>query len=398
MENLFVKLFIKNKDNVKDERVRRQYGVLASVFGIISNAIVCTIKIIVGLLSSTISILADGINNLADALSSFVALFGFKISGKKADKKHPYGHQRMEYIAAFVVSVIIVVLGVQLIINSIDKIKNPGEISSKFWLNVSILGGAILIKAYQAFFNYKIGKRIDSQALRATAADSRNDCISTLVVLVGYIISYYTKVNLDGYFGLAVGVFICISGFKLVFESASPLLGEAPDPELIEKFEALVLKYDCVLGIHDLEIHSYGPSKIYASCHVEVDSKGDLIEMHDSIDQIEHECKAKLGILTTLHLDPILVGDIKTNEMRSFVEQILLENLPFKWSIHDFRIVTGPTHTNLIFDVVVPCDIKETNEEVEELIKELIHSKDESVFVVVNIDIDLNNILDDSNR
>lgn len=386
MYNLLIKLFVKNKDDIKDENVRGSYGALASVFGIVSNTIVCIMKIVVGLFTKTISILADGINNLADALSCFVSLFGFHMSKKRADKKHPYGHQRIEYLAGFIVSVIIIVLGIQLIINSVERIIEPEEITDKFVLNIVILSIAIIVKIYQALFNYRIGKKIDSPTLKATAIDSRNDVLATIAVLIGLIISHYTKYNLDAYFGIIVGLFICISGIKLVLETSSPLIGEAPDPEVVKEMMDLILNNDLILGAHDLEIHSYGPSKKFASCHVEVDSRGDLVTLHDVIDQIEMECRKKYGIITTLHLDPILVGDKKTSEYKEFVLNTLMENLTFSFSIHDFRIVTGPTHTNVIFDLVVPYELEETDEEIEKKVEKLIHEKDETVFSVVNID------------
>ena len=392
MYKLLVRLFIKNKDDVKNEKVRSSYGVLASAFGIFSNMLASALKIVVGFLSSTISILADGINNLADMLSSVVALIGFKLSRKKPDKEHPYGHERIEYIAGFIISAVIVILGVQLIIDSVKEIGVDKAPSDKFWLNVGVLVAAILIKLYQAIFNFKVGKTINSTTIKATAIDSRNDIIATSIVLVGYIISYFTKVNLDSYLGTLVGLFITYSGFKLILESSSTLLGEAPDKDLVQRFKDILESNNIVLGIHDLEIHSYGPSKVYASCHVEVDSRGDILTLHDEIDRLENRCKTELGVQTTLHLDPLLVDDPLTNELKEFVLETLKE-LPFKWNIHDFRIVTGPTHTNTIFDIVIPFDVEETEEEIKVLVNDLINTRRSDVFAVVDIDYDHNDTL-----
>lgn len=262
MDSILVKLFIKDYKNTQSEDVRIKYGALASIFGIVSNVIICAFKIVIGVISGALSILADGINNLSDALNSIVSLLGFKMSQKKPDKEHPYGHQRMEYIAGFIVSVIVCVLGVQLILEAIDKIRNPGSEVSYFYLNLGILCFAIIIKLYQAILYRSIGKKINSQTLIATSTDSRNDVISTSLVLVGLIISKFTGYNLDGYFGLAVGLLVCYSGIKLVMEASNPLLGEAPSKELVHEIERRIKAHDVVIGIHDLEIHSYGPSII----------------------------------------------------------------------------------------------------------------------------------------
>ena len=280
-----------------------------------------------------------------------------------------------------------------MVVDSYEAIGEPAADKSKFIINVIVLALAILIKLYQALFNYKVGKKINSQAILATATDSRNDVIATSVVLIGLVVSYFVNYNLDGYLGMVVGGFITFSGFKLVFETTSPLLGEAADPELVKQFKELVEQNNVVLGIHDLEIHSYGPSKMFATCHVEVDSRGDLYTLHDEIDRIEHRCRDELGIQTTLHLDPILVDDPVTNELKEMVMQLLEENIPFKWAIHDFRVVTGPTHTNMIFDIVVPFDIKEDDDEVIELVSSIINSNNPQLFAVVEVDRDVSNIL-----
>lgn len=375
MLNLLVKIFVKNHDDIKNEKVRTAYGTLASCFGIVSNLVVSLLKLIAGFMTNTISIVADGFNNLSDMLSSLISLFGFKMSQKKADKEHPYGHQRIEYIASFIVSVIIVVLGVQLISDSVEKIRHPEAISDKFILNVVILVIAIFIKLYQALFNYSIGKKINSIALKATASDSRNDVIATSAVLIGLIISHFSNYNLDGYIGLLVGLLICYSGFKLVFESASPLIGEAPNEKLIEDIKTTINRSEIILGIHDLQIHSYGPSINFASCDVEVDSRLDLVTVHEEIDNIESICREKYQVKLTIHVDPVLVGDKKTEMCKEFVEDIMKDTFDFKYAIPDFRIVNKTNSTKIVCSLVIPYDVKIKDEDIIRIIEEKVKER-----------------------
>ncbi len=386
MINLLTKMFIKNKEDIKNDKVRSAYGTLASIFGIVSNLVVSTMKLIVGFITNTISIVADGFNNLSDSLSCFVSLFGFKMSQKKADKEHPYGHQRIEYIASFIVSVIIVVLGVQLIGSSIEKIRFKEEVTDKFVLNVVILSIAIIIKLYQSYFNYKIGRKINSLALIATAADSRNDVIATSAVLVGLIISHFSGYNLDGYIGLLVGLLICYSGFKLVFESASPLIGEAPNLELIQDLKNTILESELIIGVHNLQIHSYGPSINFASCDVEVDSNLDLITVHEEIDNIESICRQRYQIKLTMHVDPVLVGDKNTQEYKDFILSLLNQTFNFKCMVLDFRVGMKSSGTKINFNLVVPYDIKLSDEEIVNILKEKVMEKDSKIELLVYID------------
>lgn len=378
-------------ENLNDTRTK--IGTYTSIFGILSNLIISLFKIIVGLISSTISIVADGINNLSDSLTSIISLFGFKMGNKKPDKKHPYGHKRIEYICSFVISLIICILGFELIIESIKQLNNKEVNTNYYVLNIIILSVAILIKLVQAIVYKKIGKKINSKSLENNSIDSRNDIISTFVVLLCLIISKYINFNLNNYASILVGIFIVYSGIKLIYESSTPLIGETPSKELVYKLEELIKSNKVVLGIHDLEIHSYGEGVIFSTCHVEVDSKGDLLELHDEIDQIEHLVKKELNLHLTIHLDPILVGDKLTDKLKSMTLKVLNENLNFKYQIHDFRVVGGKTHTNVIFDIVIPYGLKMKVSEIEELIESLIHKEDEKIFAVVNIDYDLNDEL-----
>ena len=305
--NILIKLFIKNYKDVNNPQVRQKYGNLASIFGIISNFFICVLKLIFGLLFNLISLIADGFNNLSDAGSSLVSLIGFKLSSKPADKDHPYGHARIEYIAGLAVSIIISILGVQLITNSIsgiiDNFNKPFQKMEQieFIITIVVLSISILVKIFQGLFYKKIGKRISSLALIATSTDSRNDVLATSFVLVGIIISQCCSFYIDGYLGCIVGIFILISGFKLIKETSNPLIGEKVDDELVKKLVHKILSYDGVLGIHDLQIHNYGPKTYYASIHVEVDASKDILSTHDMIDNIEkeilHEYRVKWKVL-----------------------------------------------------------------------------------------------------
>lgn len=353
MTKLLIKLFVKNNKEVNNPKVRRSYGTLASIVGIVSNTILCILKLIIGFLSGMISITADALNNLTDASSSIVSLIGFKISGKPADKSHPFGHARMEYITGFMVSIVVAVLGIELIFTSIEKIFSPDPVLKNIFWPIVILVIAVFAKIYQALFNFKVGKIIQSTSLKATAVDSRNDVIATTVVIIGLVISYFTNFNLDGYLGAAVGAFILISGVKLIFETAQPLLGQKPEENVVKSFVELITSFDGILGLHDLQIHSYGPNCIFASCHVEVDAAKDILVSHDLVDNIEKACLEKLKINTVLHMDPVVLNDPLLDKIKTEVKTII-DNYDIKLSMHDFRIVTGPTHTNIVFDIVVP--------------------------------------------
>jgi cation diffusion facilitator family transporter len=360
-------------------------------------------KFIVGLLLSIISITADAVNNLADASSSFVSLIGIKLSNKPADNDHPFGHARIEYIAGFVVSILIAALGIVLIyssiVNIIDVATGAKEIvkmeSLEFYITIATLSLAILLKIYQAYVNYSIGKKINSTVLKATATDSRNDVIATSVVLLGTIINYFftiERVSIDGILGSLVGIFIGISGYKLIIETVDPLLGKAPEREIVQELTQKILSYENILGIHDLQMHSYGPNCIFATCHVEIDSQIDVLISHDLIDNIEKDCLKDLKIFTTIHMDPVVLNDPFQDELKIKVLDMLKE-FPFPCSIHDFRIVKGPTHTNIVFDLLVPMNEKLSDSQIKNLVINQIKLLDESYFAYPTIDRDYTNHL-----
>lgn len=398
MVDFFARIFIKDYKNVKDGNVRRKYGILASLFGILSNLLISAMKLVVGLLFHLISITADAVNNLADASSSIVSLIGIRLSAKPADKDHPFGHARSEYLAGFIVAIIVASLGIVLIINSAEDIietalgnKVAEKMSStEALITFIILAVSIVLKLYQALFNYSVGKKIDSTVLKATAADSRNDVIATAVVLIGTIIGQYTnptRVSIDGILGVAVGVFIGISGYKLIVSTADPLLGKAPDLDVVNAFTAKILSYEGVIGMHDLQMHSYGPNCIFATCHVEVDASVNILTSHDLIDNIERACLSDLKIFTTIHIDPIVLDDPLQNELKSEVLSLVKE-LSFPCSIHDFRIVKGDTHINLIFDLLVPMEEKLTDRQIKTILSDKISLLNPNYYTVITIDRD----------
>ena len=391
MFKLLTKLFIKNHDDYSNNKVRIAYGKLSSVVGIISNLFLCVVKIVTGLLTSSIAITADGINNLSDAGSSIITLIGFKLSSIPADREHPYGHQRIEYITGLLVSFVILIIGLSLMKSSIEKIATPTseELERNTQLiMIGILAIAIAIKTWQSIFYRKVGKLINSMTLIATATDSLNDCISTSFVLVSLIITlFFPTILLDGYMGLIVSIIIIISGIKLIKETVSPLIGEAPTKEFIEATTKKILSYPGVLGIHDLTIHSYGPAKTFITVHVEVDSKVDIITSHDIIDNIEHDFMNEKGICLVIHMDPIDIANEKTIKLKEQITEIIVnidENLHF----HDFRVVHGETHTNILFDIVVPIKYHITDEELMERLEKEVKNINKTYRLIMTIDRD----------
>lgn len=389
MTKLLRKLFIKDYLNVNDPKIREKHGILASFVGIITNLILTTFKILIGIITASISIIADALNNLTDMASCIVNLFGFKLANKPADKKHPFGHERIEYIAGLIISFIIIVLAVVLGYTSVLKIINQtNDTNINVWTFI-ILGGAILVKIWQSFFYRSLAKTINSVSLKASAQDSLNDVISTAVVLVVSIICYATngQVNLDSYAGILVALFIVYSGIKLVIETANPLIGISPDNELVKKVVDDILLYDGVLGIHDLMCHSYGPTKVFMTIHVEVDSSVDVLVSHDLIDNIENEVGKKHNLMLTIHMDPI---DTKSEETIKLKEQTnkILNNLDSSLTFHDFRIVKGETHTNVLFDVVMSFESKLSEDDVINYLKEEFNKINKKYNLVIKIDRD----------
>ena len=384
MGKLLIRIFVKDHENTDDPRVRERYGKFAGVVGIVSNLILCIMKILIGLVSRSIAIIADGINNLADASSSIITIVGFKLASQPEDEDHPYGHARIEYLTGLFISIVIIVIGLQLLRTSIDKILHPDPLEFSC-LTIIILVAAILIKLWQSLFNRSIGRKIRSVTLMATAADSRNDVISTSAVLISVIVGKFTGIQIDGYMGCLVALFIIWSGIQLVRETTSPLLGEAPDQELVDSIAEIVKKEPGVLGIHDLMVHNYGPGKIFASMHIEVDADGDLMESHDMIDNIEKRIKDELHVEFVVHMDPVKTDDPLITKMKKIIADALLP-LDGVDNIHDFRIVPGPTHTNIIFDVVLAADCSLSEKEITGIAAEAARSVDNDFYVVITFD------------
>lgn len=384
MTNFLIKHFIPNASDVKSPAVRQRYGVVSGVVGILCNALLCTAKIAAGLLTGAVSIVADGINNLSDGGSCVVSLLGFKMAGKPADDKHPFGHGRIEYVAGLIVSFIIVLMGVELAKTSLDKIFHPEEISFS-WITPAVLGISILVKLWMCFFNRKMGDKIDSAVLRATAMDSLSDVAATSAVLAGFVIGYWARVNLDGYLGVLVALFILYTGVSTAKGTLDLLLGEAPDPEFVKQIQQEVLSYPEIIGVHDLIVHNYGPGHSIVSLHAEVPCDVDILKIHDTIDNAERDLKKKFDCEVVIHMDPIITDDKETNEIHQKLSSIV-RLLDSRVTIHDFRMVKGPTHTNLIFDIVVPHQFRLTDDQVVESLRQAVKALDARYEIVVNVD------------
>lgn len=384
MTNFLIKHFIPNASDVKSPAVRQRYGVVSGVVGILCNALLCTAKIAAGLLTGAVSIVADGINNLSDGGSCVVSLLGFKMAGKPADDKHPFGHGRIEYVAGLIVSFIIVLMGVELAKTSLDKIFHPEEISFS-WITPAVLGISILVKLWMCFFNRKMGDKIDSAVLRATAMDSLSDVAATSAVLAGFVIGYWARVNLDGYLGVLVALFILYTGVSTAKGTLDLLLGEAPDPEFVKQIQQEVLSYPEIIGVHDLIVHNYGPGHSVVSLHAEVPCDVDILKIHDTIDNAERDLKKKFDCEVVIHMDPIITNDKETNEIHQKLSSIV-RLLDSRVTIHDFRMVKGPTHTNLIFDIVVPHQFRLTDDQVVESLRQAVKALDARYEIVVNVD------------
>ena len=379
-----VRLFIKDCDNVTDPAVRERYGILSGAVGIVLNLLLSAGKLFAGLMTGSISITADAFNNLSDAGSSVVTLVGFKLAGQKADDDHPFGHGRMEYLAGLLVSLMILLVGVELGRSSIGKILHPEAVDFSL-VSTGILAASILVKLWMGQFNRGLGRKIGSAAMAATAADSISDAVATAAVLAGTLVNRFAHVNIDGWVGLAVAVFILRSGWGAAKDTINPLLGERPDPELVRGIRDLVLSHPQVAGMHDLIIHDYGPGRRLCSFHAEVPQDADILDAHDAIDHIEREIQETFGIETTVHMDPIATDDEKVNQLRLQVSALAQAVEP-EMTIHDFRVVRGPTHTNVIFDAVVPHKCRLTDEEVLQRLRRAVSALDPAYQAVIQID------------
>ena len=384
MTEALIRLFIKNPEKTHDPAVRAAYGNLASWVGILCNLALCAGKFMVGTLSGSISVAADAVNNLSDASSSVVSLLGFRLGSRPADEEHPYGHARFEYLSGLAVAVMVLVIGLELGKTSLGKILAPTPVTFS-WVTVGVLAASILVKLWMALFNRKVGGRIHSGALIATAADSRNDVLTTGAVLTAALISHFARVELDGWMGLAVALFILYSGVGLVKSTIDPLLGLAPDPELVKYIHERVMSYPNVLGTHDLMVHDYGPGRQFASVHVEMAAEKDVLESHDIIDNIERDFLENDGLHVVIHFDPIVTSDERVGDMRRWLSEAVKE-IDGALTIHDLRMVPGPTHTNLIFDCVVPAGFAMSELDVKQAIKHLVRQKDPRYFCVITVE------------
>lgn len=382
MITCLAKFWIRESDS--EEKKRRVYGTLGAVVGIFLNICLFTGKYLAGFFSGSIAIMADAFNNLSDAGSSFISLIGFVFSGKKPDLDHPFGHGRIEYLAGLGVSFLILLMGVELAKNSVQKILHPVSVQIST-LSIAVLSASILVKLYMAYYNHAIGKKIRSATMAATATDSLSDAAATTVVLLAMLFLAVTGINIDGYCGILVAVFILAAGIGAAKETVSPLLGQAPDPEFVKEIKELVMQHEEVLGIHDMAVHDYGPGRVMVSLHAEVSGDGNIYELHDLIDRIERELKEKLHCETVIHMDPIDVGNEKTVEMKEEMVK-LVKAIDERLTIHDFRMVTGTTHHNMIFDVVIPADFKLSQEELKDIIQKKVWEKWPDYYVVIDID------------
>lgn len=382
--NFLIKKFIKNYQDTESQEVREQYGSLVSVISILCNIVLACSKLLVGVISKSISIQADALNNFSDVGSNLATLFGFKLAGKHPDIDHPYGHGRYEYISGLMISFLILMVALQSLKEAIFKIFKPEEINFSY-ISVLVLFFSILVKLFMGRMNRVIGEKIQSSSLKAASQDSYNDMITTFAALISMFLSHYAALNIDGWIGLVVSLFVLKAGYEVFQDTLGPLLGQAPDKQLVKEIEDLVLSYDGVLGIHDFIMHDYGPGRSFVTLHAEVDSHSDILEIHDKIDLAEREILRKFKIHATIHLDPIDSQNEMVNELKKKVTQII-ENINSEYTLHDFRIVTGPTHTNILFDVVIPASDTTDTTKLKQLIDKKVKEIDNHYFTVVEID------------
>ncbi|MGN0135237.1 cation diffusion facilitator family transporter [Anaerotignum sp.] len=384
MTKLLLRFFVKNHENTEDPAVRASIGKLAGATGIVCNCVLFLGKLLAGLLAGSVSIIADAVNNLSDASSSLVTLLGFRLAQQPADADHPYGHARYEYLSGLIVAVLILVIGVELVKSSVGKIIHPEPVAFSV-ATIAILAVSIAVKLWMSLFFGALGKKIKSTTLAATSADSRNDVISTAAVLLGCLAGYFFSVNIDGFIGLLVAVFILYSGINIVKETISPLLGQRADAELVEKILTLVLSHEKVLGVHDLLIHDYGPGRCFASLHAELSAAEDAIACHEMIDHIENEVMSELNVDLVIHYDPVVMDDAERNEMRKILDEIILEIDP-RLSMHDFRMVGSGEQTKLVFDLAVPYDMGQQYGELKEKIDKSLLEKEKPYQTEIRFD------------
>ena len=381
---LLSRLLIADRENTESPKVRKAYGVLCGAVGILLNVLLFAGKLFAGTLSGSIAVTADAFNNLSDAGSSAVTLLGFQLGGQKADREHPFGHGRIEYLSGLAVALLIKLMGVELAKSSIGKIRHPEPVQSGALVTVILLA-AIAVKLYMFLYNRTVGKKINSVAMEATAADSLSDCVATTAVLGATLVGQFTGLMIDGWCGIVVSAFILWSGFNAGKDTLDPLLGQPPAPEFVQHIKDLVMAHKEIIGIHDLLVHDYGPGRCMISLHAEVSASNDILDIHDAIDNIEREMKETLGCDAVIHMDPVVVDDGVTSETRQKVAT-LVRCIDDELTIHDFRMVTGPTHTNVIFDVVVPHRFRLTDQEVEEKVQNAVRTLDGNYYAVITVE------------
>lgn len=386
MTNLLIKLFIRSPRDVSSPAVRRAYGTLASAVGIVLNLLLAAGKFTVGFLFGAISVQADAVNNLSDAGSQIISLVTFKMASKPADRDHPFGHARIEYVTSMIVSFLILLVGWELLSGSVDKVFHPAETVFS-WLSVAVLGASVLVKLWLCLFNRKIAKRIDSSVMRATAADSLSDAGATFAVLVATLVYKLTGFDPDAYMGILVALLILWAGVKILNDTKNSILGEKPSEETVAMIEAMVEEFreQGAIGLHDLVVHNYGPGRVMASLHVEVDGDADIYASHDMADLIERRLRVECGIEATVHMDPIAIRDPRVAELKAYAEGIA-RGVDSRLCLHDFRIVPGETHTNLIFDIAVPFELTATDAEIRSGVADAIHEGNEHLFAVITVD------------
>ena len=384
MTDLILQIFVRDHKNTEDPAVRDKCGRVAGAVGIVTNFLLFLMKIIVGTVFHSVSVTADAVNNLTDSGSSVVTLIGFKMASKPADEKHPFGHARIEYLSGVIVSFIVIFLGLQLGMSSIEKILTPEE-NALTPVALVVLVISILAKLWQCLFYRKVGRMIKSESVEATSKDSRNYVIATSVVLLGAVITMLTGVNLDGYMGAAVALFIVFSGVQLTISTADPLLGQAPEGELVQTITEKMLSYPGIIGMHDLAVHNYGVGRCFASAHCEVDAKNDILVSHDLIDNIERDFSRDLCIHMVIHLDPVIVGDARTDALHRKVQSLVTALYPTV-TIHDFRVIWGVTHSNIVFDAAVPFSVKDSDAVITQKLEAEIQKLDPDYRTVVTID------------
>lgn len=384
MIRLLTKLFIKNPEDISSPAVRQAYGVLSGAVGIFLNLALFAGKFAAGLISGSIAITADAFNNLSDAGSSVITLIGFRMAGQKPDPGHPFGHGRIEYLSGLFVSIAILIMAFELIQSSVSKILHPEPVAFSPVI-VLILAASIVVKCYMYLYNRMISRKIGSAAMMATAKDSLSDTLATSVVLLCTLLSHFQDLHIDGWCGVLVGLFILYAGYDAARDTINPLLGQAPDPAFVRQVESLVLSYPDILGVHDLIVHNYGPGRIMISVHAEVPADGDILALHDTIDNIEHALKSRLLCEAVIHMDPVCTNDAETVSLRETVSALARE-IGGSLSIHDLRLVKGTTHTNVIFDLLIPYDFPMSDEKTVDLIREKITALDRKYIAVINVD------------